>query len=155
MTQQPETQWTPDGPLLPYPGRPEPGPGRSKLWLWILLSVIFVGLIAVGSWGISQPRTATTHTVVYTASADSVTGSGRSGMLTLETENGGTSQAVVDLPFSGTSTTFHRGDFLYISVQNQQPAGSVTCRITVDGKVVSENTSDGGYTIATCQGKVS
>jgi hypothetical protein len=43
---------------------------------------------------------------------------------------------------------------VYLSVQNQNAAGSVTCRILLDGMVVSENTSTGGYVIATCQGRV-
>lgn len=131
-----------------------PAPKRSYLPLWIALALILAAIaVALGVW--VGPSTTATHTVLYEATADAYTGSGRSGMLTLETEAGGSSQAVVDLPFSGTSTTFHPSDFLYLSVQNQQPAGSVTCRITVDGVVVSENTSIGGYTIATCQGRVS
>ena len=80
-------------------------------------------------------------------------------MVTIQTENGGTSQAVVALPLSvdghpGITGTMHTGDFVYISVQNGQGLGSVTCRVTVDGVVVSENTATGGYTIATCQGRV-
>jgi hypothetical protein len=163
MTQQQQTPRPVSRPDLPNPAQqpPQRRPSRrllrSKtaiisavvvggLALWAVLSIILMSLA-----GSMHP---TTHTVLYEATADAYTGSGRSGMLTLETEAGGSSQAVVDLPFSGTSTTFHRGDFLYLSVQNQQPAGSVTCRITVDGVVVSENTSTGGYVIATCQGRM-
>jgi hypothetical protein len=32
-----------------------------------------------------------------------------------------------------TFTSFHTGDFVYLSVQNTDAAGSVTCRILVDG----------------------
>jgi hypothetical protein len=142
---------------IPQPRLPDPfrqPPKRSRLWLWILLAVVTAGVLGAGAWGLGVPSVSTTHTVLYEVTADTASGSGRSGMLTLQTENGGTSQAVVDLPFNGPSTSFHPGDFLYLSVQNQQGIGSVTCRITVDGVVVSENTSSGGYTIATCQGSV-
>jgi hypothetical protein len=90
--------------------------------------------------------------VLYEATADTAYGSGRTGMVTAQAP-GGTTQRTDLLPITGTFT-FHSGDFVYLSVQNQQGLGAVTCRITVDGKVVSENTSTGGYTIATCQGRV-
>ena len=41
---------------------------------------------------------------------------------------------------------------LYYSVQAQlQGAGSVTCKIKVDGKVISQATATGGYQIAQCE----
>ncbi len=46
------------------------------------------------------------------------------------------------------------GAFVYISVQNRGDSGSVTCSITVDNVVVAENTSSGGYVIASCDGLV-
>jgi hypothetical protein len=133
----------------PYP----PAPKRSYTPLWIAAALILAAIaVAVGvSVG---PSTTATHTVVYEATADGNTGGGRTGMVTAQTESG-TSQGTGPLPFSDTLTSFHSGDFVYLSVQNQQPAGSVSCRITVDGVVLSENTSSGGYTIATCQGRVS
>ena len=152
MTQR-QTHWTPDGPLLPYPGRTPPK--RSKLWLWITIGAlvpVLAGLTAYAHYfGVSTLTT--THTVLYEATADATYGSGRTGMVTAQAP-GGTTQRTGLLPITGTFT-FHTGDFVYLSVQNQQGLGSVTCRITVDGVVVSENTSDGGYTIATCQGRVS
>ncbi|MGW6739708.1 MmpS family transport accessory protein [Streptomyces sp. NPDC055025] len=44
-----------------------------------------------------------------------------------------------------------RGTSLYLSAQNTGDAGDLTCQIVVDGVVVAENTSSGGYTIVTCQ----
>lgn len=123
----------------PYP----PAPKRSYTPLWIALALILTAVAVAVGVGVG-PSTPATHTVVYEATADAYTGGGRTGMVTAQTESG-TSQGTGALPFS---------DFVYLSVQNQQPAGSVTCRITVDGVVVSENTSSGGYTIATCQGRV-
>jgi hypothetical protein len=43
--------------------------------------------------------------------------------------------------------------WLYISAQNQKSSGNVTVRIIRNGKIVKENTSYGGYTIATASGE--
>jgi hypothetical protein len=153
MTQQrqipdlPETSWEANHP-----------PKRRKLWLWITLGVAVPLIAGLLTWfwpnDPSAPWRAsvTTHTVLYEATADAAYGSGRTGMVTAQAP-GGTTQRTGLLPITGTYM-FHSGDFVYLSVQNQQPAGSVTCRITVDGTVVSENTSTGGYTIASCKGRV-
>jgi hypothetical protein len=45
------------------------------------------------------------------------------------------------------------GYFVYLSVQNQNNSGTVTCSITSNGKKVSSNSSTGAYVIATCSGK--
>jgi hypothetical protein len=122
-----------------------------------MLSVVLGGLtlwavFAVALLFLTGNTSPATHTVVYTATADAAYGSGRTGMVTAQGPDGTVQQTGL-LPITGTFT-FHSGDFVYLSVQNQQSVGSVTCRITVDGVVVSENTSSGGYTIATCQGRV-
>lgn len=102
----------------------------------------------------------TTHTVVYEAEAPDSTGP-RTANYTLRSNDGGTRQGEIDLPLKNqngtlglTFTGFGTGAFVYLSVQNGDEYGSVSCRITVDGSVVSENTSSGGFTIATCQGQV-
>lgn len=43
--------------------------------------------------------------------------------------------------------------WLYVSAQNNKSTGNVTVRIYRAGKVISENTSYGGYTIATASGE--
>lgn len=70
----------------------------------------------------------------------------------------GTTQADPDLPMKledslglGITLTFDAGDFVYLSVQNPNASGRVTCQIEVDGEIVSENTAFGGYAIATCK----
>jgi hypothetical protein len=42
--------------------------------------------------------------------------------------------------------------WLYVSAQNNRSTGNVTVKIYRAGKVVAENTSYGGYTIATVDG---
>jgi hypothetical protein len=41
---------------------------------------------------------------------------------------------------------------LSLTAQNSSRGGAITCRITVDGKVVNESTSTGQYTVVTCRG---
>lgn len=152
MTQQQTPQASP----------PQAPAKRSRSWLWALLGLAIAGVVSLlaAYWPTAQSAS-TTHTVVYQAEADAAHGSGRTGSYTIQTDNGGTSQGVTSLPLLNqaggtglTFTSFHTGDFVYLSVQNQDAAGSVTCRITVDGVVLSENTSSGGYVIASCQGRV-
>ena len=88
-----------------------------------------------------------------------VEGTAPSASLTIESPSG-TEQAKISLPLTNKSGTlgltlkFNRGAFVYVSAQNEDDFGSVTCRITVDGQVVSENTSTGEYGIASCKGSV-
>lgn len=69
----------------------------------------------------------------------------------------GSSQSNIDIPLTaqsgnvGLRLKMAPGQFVYISVQGGKDYGSVVCRITVDGTVISENTAS-GYGIATCQG---
>ena len=42
--------------------------------------------------------------------------------------------------------------WLYVSAQNNNSTGNVTVKIIRDGKVLKENTSYGGYSIATASG---
>ena len=56
----------------------------------------------------------------------------------------------------GLTFTFARGDFVSISAQKKADGGgNITCRITVDGEVISENTSSAAYGIASCSGSAS
>lgn len=88
-----------------------------------------------------------------------VEGTATGTTITFTTPDGGTSQAAdkaVPLTRSdgtrGIQGDFPKGAFVYLSAQNMGASGDITCRITVEGRVVSENTASGGYTIATCQG---
>lgn len=46
------------------------------------------------------------------------------------------------------------GTWVYWSGQNTGEYGDLTCRITVDGEVVKETTSSGGFVIATCTAEI-
>lgn len=104
---------------------------------------------------------ATTHTVVYAADGD---GGKKVASYTWATADGGTEQHEADLPLRAEDADdgdaglpmegFESGDMVYLSVQNSQDHGSITCQIIVDGVEVSVHTSTGAYSIATCRGRV-
>jgi hypothetical protein len=82
------------------------------------------------------------------------------GNVTMKTPTG-TTQSSPDFPMTNTGAstpgvkmTFQAGDFVYLSVQNNGSTEGVTCRIsTAAGAVISENSSDAEYGIATCDGR--
>lgn len=81
------------------------------------------------------------------------------GSITYRTPTG-TQQQNVRLPLVNTSGTkgltyiFRGGGVAYISAQDTRGFGAITCRIRVDNRVVSENTSTGGYSIAQCHANI-
>ena len=128
-----------------------------------VLAAIVIGLQVVNSLnpGSGSPDSATSP---FGQSAPApalravyeVEGSALSAGLTMSTPTG-TQQNTVGLPLrntageAGVGHTARSGEFLYISAQNQAQSGTVTCRITLDGDVVSENSSSGAYGIAQCE----
>jgi hypothetical protein len=83
----------------------------------------------------------------------------RSADITMQVPGGGTSQqSGVDLPMmrdGGGPMNFDNvavGTFVYISAQNNQEYGDISCAIKVDGKIIQTITSSGAYVIATCSG---
>jgi hypothetical protein len=89
-----------------------------------------------------------------------VTGSADGVDITFETPDGTAQGAGKAVPLGAPGeepgmriSGFLPGDFVYISAQNTGEDGTVTCRIVgSDGATISENTSDGAYAIATCNG---
>lgn len=53
---------------------------------------------------------------------------------------------------TGLAFAFDPGSFVYISAQGRGGSNNVICCISVDGKVISQNSAT-GYGIATCKGK--
>jgi len=99
-----------------------------------------------------------THTVTY-----KVGGTASYADITYSNASGDTAQqSDVDVPLrrksdGGEGIQMHgvpEGTFLYISAQNGQSSGTITCTIEVDGIPVKTNQSSGGYTIATCSGSL-
>lgn len=88
-----------------------------------------------------------THAVTY-----EVTGSATAIDVTYENENGDVSQeGPMVVPWRRT-VNVEDGAYVYISAQNQDETGAVTCRVLVDGVEKEANTSSGAYTICTASG---
>ena len=79
-----------------------------------------------------------------------VGGTAKSASLTYETPTG-TEQRTVSLPWS-KAYKFNKGDFAYISAQNQGKAGTVKVEIRVEGVAWKHAESSGAYVIASCSG---
>nr|WP_218862200.1 MmpS family transport accessory protein [Actinopolyspora biskrensis] len=81
-----------------------------------------------------------------------VTGSGGANSITFG-RGGQTSQNTnAELPWSKTAEAAEGMDFYSLSAQNGQGGGDITCKITVDGEVLAENTSNGQYAVVSCNG---
>ncbi|WP_426938582.1 hypothetical protein ACQCSV_13565 [Pseudarthrobacter sp. S3] len=102
-----------------------------------------------------------------------VVGTATGADITIETGDG-TSQQSISVPLKSKSTganglsfTMKRGAFVYISAQNKGNMrkgasvsdadfyGSLTCRISVDGTIISQNSTTSKYGIASCKGSAS
>lgn len=144
------------------------GSMKSANAIGVIACVALLGLSACSAGSSSTPVSAakpSTVTVLY-----EVDGTASGADITIETGDG-TSQQSVKVPLTSKSSgkqgltfTMQRGSFVYISAQNKgkmRPGasvnspdfyGSLTCRITVEGTVISENTTTGEYGIASCKG---
>ncbi|WP_426303153.1 hypothetical protein [Arthrobacter sp. R-11] len=148
---------------------------RPPLWVrvaqWGAAAVVLTLVVAVGIYFASGASTksnkssSTTTDEKTSAYSSTVTvlyeveGTATGADVTLGSATGtvqGTGKAV---PLTNKTTgkrglTFMmpRGHFVYLSAQNTGGSGTITCRITVDGEIVSTNTSSGGYSIASCSG---
>lgn len=143
---------------------------RNRFILGLIGLGILAGLFYLGNWQVQRNRADDEpdirpliealdmnipHEVVYL-----VRGTTGVASITYATPGGGTAQqADINVPLvmkdtgrTGMPLSFGDGEFLYLAAQNMQAGGSVTCSIKVDGEVVAENTSTGGYVIATCDG---
>jgi hypothetical protein len=165
-TTEPTEETTPAYAQAPQSMPPKAGVPKSiKVFGLVVLALVVIGVIANDR----EPRSdSTTQSSASPVTSDvtvlyEVEGTTNMASITISTPGGGTSQqSDIDVPMSmksatggqaGMPLTFQPGEFLYISAQNSNDHGSVTCRITVDGVVVSENTSHGAYVIASCDGR--
>jgi hypothetical protein len=78
-----------------------------------------------------------------------VSGSAEQVSLTYRDAQGGTQQTSAKLPWQHTFDA-RGGSFLYVSAQNNQNWGAVTCEILIDGEPRTNSTSSGAFVIAEC-----
>lgn len=88
------------------------------------------------------------HTVEYI-----VEGTAGAAMVTYMNQDAGIQQEDSALPYS-RSFQMKSGSFLSLVAQKNSEAGTITCRIMVDGKQYTEATSTAAYGIVTCSGLV-
>ena len=125
------------------------------MWFWLL--VVFAlgigGCVSVVSLaGVVVNHAAhQQHTVVY-----SVTGTGATTDITYDTLQEGSGQnglaQVSNAPLPWTKTIVVSGLFTVLDVTGTVSAngGSVTCKVTEDGQVLTTNTATGAYASANC-----
>lgn len=94
------------------------------------------------------PTVPGTKMVIY--NVDGLDGATRAS-LTYTNEQGGTEQVEVTLPWRKVLSV-PRGQFVYISAQNQGATGGVSCDIRVDMQLFKHSESRGAYVIASCSG---
>lgn len=135
----------------------------------VLLVLFCIGAIGVVSMaGISGGVTgsgasyagssSSIHRVVYKVTTNRNWGSCYWFDTTYEMQSG-TAQKSVSICDSATTTvvdqrTGSAGDFVYLSVQNDEQAARISCQIYIDGKVVYQTWSNGQYVIASCSGSI-
>lgn len=94
------------------------------------------------------PAASGTKVVIY--NVDGLDGATRAS-LTYTNEQGGTEQVEVTLPWR-KALSVPRGQFVYVSAQNKDAAGGVSCDIRVDMQLFKHSESRGAYVIASCSG---
>jgi hypothetical protein len=170
--QPPQQQWSQPPPNYwqqPYAPPPGPPPRRKKSRKGLAFLgcgglaavVILVAVIAGASSSSSSPGSSSTQTQAAAPPAQSAAAAAAPAKQTVTYEVSGSDADVTYGPtgsdLSGSVPMNKTQDIpskppLYYSVQAQlQGGGTVTCKIKVDGKVISQSTASGGYNIAQCE----
>lgn len=135
---------------------------KRRQVIGVAIAVVAVaGAIGVSQWQERErdtdrpqlsPVSSMREVVYYVEGAD------RFADITMQTPTG-TSQITAELPLrrksdgsEGLAFQFRSGEFVYLAVQKGDEYGPITCRITVNGDTISENTLTVTYGIATCEG---
>lgn len=152
---------------LPAQANSKPAQPKGKRALqFIGLGLVVV--VVIGVWS-SLAKSAASNSSVSSSSGSTykstvevlyeVEGTATGTDITLESGTGTTQLTGKAVPLAnkttgkrGITATMSRGAFAYISAQNTGKTGTITCKITVDGVLISTNTSSGSYAIASCKG---
>jgi hypothetical protein len=134
--------------------QPEEEPRKSNVSALIaIILIIIVAVIALNmvggddnGGGVRPTKTPEIVFVVY-----KVTGTTNRASLTYQNAYGNTEQMEVDVPWTKTLKMV-RGEFVYVSAQNENDSGTIKCEILVDGALTETASSSGAYVIASCSG---
>ncbi|WP_104126625.1 MmpS family transport accessory protein [Cryobacterium sp. Y57] len=104
----------------------------------------------------SEAATATNNTVTYEVTSDAAT-AGNISYLTFNDGSSGQEQATeAPLPFTNEVTLEDGGLFsssiFSLVAQASAEATTISCKITVNGEVIADQTSSGAYAVVTCSG---
>lgn len=134
-------------------------PIYKRVWFWLLIVVIVVIIIVVqgaGGGGAGGSASGTVE-VVYTVESDSPTVSATyatadsSGIGQQQDNNAAPPWTkTVSAEDSWVKSFVLTGQMNPVLDGSAQDGTTITCRITVDGEVVAEQTSTGQYAIVTC-----
>jgi hypothetical protein len=132
---------------------------NRRTWIWVMAAAV----TAWGLWMMLRPddsdrgEAGDIATGLVTIEFRLV-GSATWADVTIETPNG-TEQFSPDIPMKrktgepGLELQFEEGDFVYISAQNNEATGDITCSIFAsDGAVIARNTTSAAYGVVTCEG---
>ncbi|GAA4796905.1 hypothetical protein GCM10023200_36310 [Actinomycetospora chlora] len=142
-------------PPAPTPPPPRPAPVRRLLWA---VGAVLVGLLAgaalavLGRGPASPPPVelsgASTPGVLY-----EVTGDAARALVTFGTDSAVSQENGVGLPWQRTRPAAEDAATYTLTAQSSSDdAGRITCRISVDGTVIAEQTSSARYSVTTCVG---
>ncbi|MDQ3403717.1 MAG: hypothetical protein M3548_10020 [Actinomycetota bacterium] len=147
MSQQPYPASYPPPPVVP--------PKRRKKWPWVLVGIL---ILCVGAFAacVSTVNSVVEEgsrpvTVAYEVGGDAVNATvmyttfGESGMST-------STETLSSLPWSKSveAAGFGKGGSLTVSTGAE--GGTVTCKVTIDGKATKTGTASGQFAIASCSG---
>lgn len=117
----------------------------NKLRIILAITMIVLATLACDDSNDNSTTSNETYTVTYW-----VKGTADSASLTYNNQSGNTEQkSEVDVPWH-LKFEAERGQFLYISAQNNGESGTIKTQIIVDGDVIAESESEGAYVIASC-----
>ncbi|MEV4152054.1 MmpS family transport accessory protein [Nocardia salmonicida] len=150
----PYGQQPPGGGYPQQGGYPQP-PRKKKVWPWVLGGVLVVLLLIIGG---CVALVGTVANEIENEVSREVTVSyqaGGTGTSTVTYSDGSldvAQESEVTLPWSKEVTVTGLVKFVSLSVLSGADGGSVSCKITVGGKVIAEDQASGQFASAICSG---
>jgi hypothetical protein len=130
---------------------------KNKLFIILALSILVFSVLACGE----TPTTGANQQPAYQPPAGhsvkiEVTGSPAEIATDVTYQDLASNDTAQDsgraVPYWRSWANVPNGTWVYISAQNDDDRGSITCSVYVDGKLWKTTTSNGGYVICTASG---
>lgn len=126
-------------------------PIYKRVWFWFLIIVVVIAVTLITSIANAVDKGVNAaHTVTYDVTSDASTASVTYTQFNGNGTNGSEQANEAPVPF--TKTVQAKGNFSAYSLvaQASPDATTITCKVTVDGKVKSQQTSTGPSAVVTC-----